>query len=103
MLTFRVDAAEDRGVLLLIGDIDIDVSDLMEEAIPSALASYPRVEIDFGGVPFVDSSGIGLLIALVRALQQEGKQVEIVRVREEVMEVFDLLQLQEILGEEVLV
>ncbi len=102
MLTFSVETEASRIVLYLSGDIDIDVAEAMEHSIPSAAASYSDVVIDFAGVPFVDSSGIGLLIALVRALQQDGKRVSVVRVREDVMEVFDILQIQDILGKEVL-
>jgi anti-sigma B factor antagonist/stage II sporulation protein AA (anti-sigma F factor antagonist) len=46
---------------------------------------------------------MGLLIDIVKTLNDKGIKVTISKVRQEVFEVFEIIQLPEILGEEVFV
>ena len=46
---------------------------------------------------------MGLLLNLVQTLNEAGTKVIVSNVREEVMEVFELLQLPDILGDDVFV
>ncbi len=87
----------------LIGDLDIDSTELIEEELIPALEEYKTINLIFTEVPFVDSSGMGLLLTLVQTLQEKEIGVSISNVRKEVMEVFEILQLPEILGERVFV
>jgi anti-anti-sigma factor len=84
------------------GDMDIDVTELMEEELSPLLMNKQEIQIDFSRVPFVDSSGIGLLITLVTNLRDHGNKVQIMNICAEVKQVFALLQLPEILGYDVL-
>lgn len=87
----------------LIGDLDIDSTELVEDELLPEMGKYKRINLIFSDVPFVDSSGMGLLLNLVQSLAEKEKQVTISNVREDVMEVFDLLQLPDILGSHVFV
>lgn len=101
MFEYTVTAlGEDAGVAFR-GDLDIDVTETMETDIEPELSRYRSIAIDFAGVAFVDSSGIGLLIRLVQSLQRQGRTVRLHRIRPEVMEIFDLLRLSDILGGDV--
>lgn len=82
------------------GDLDIDSTEVVEEIIQT-MEKYKKVNINFGDVPFVDSSGMGLLLNIVRTLNDKGTKVTVANVRDEVMEIFELLQIPNILGEEV--
>ncbi|GGO01536.1 STAS domain-containing protein [Saccharibacillus kuerlensis] len=101
MFTYQLSEKEDEIVVLCEGDIDIDAGDMIEEDIQPAVSLRDRIVLDFEQVYFVDSSGIGLIISLVSDLQEAGKTVRIEKVRPEVMEVFELLQIDEILGKQV--
>jgi anti-sigma B factor antagonist len=101
MFTYRLSEHQGEALVTFTGDIDIDGTETIEEKIVPALGSYQKVEIDFSGVHFVDSSGIGLLIGLVQTLKEKGRTVQFRRIKPEVWEVFELLQLHEILGNEV--
>lgn len=87
----------------LKGDLDIEVTEVMEEDIIPAISDSKRIEFDLKEVPFVDSTGIGLLINTVDRLKKNGDdvQIKIVNVQPLVRDVFEMLQLQEILGDEV--
>ncbi|MCY9698360.1 STAS domain-containing protein [Paenibacillus alginolyticus] len=95
----------DEGTITIVsfaGDMDIDVTELIEEELSPLLMNKKEIQIDFSEVPFVDSSGIGLLITLVKNLQEKGNKVQIMHIRAEVKQVFAMLELSEILGNDVL-
>ncbi|CAM3322135.1 MULTISPECIES: STAS domain-containing protein [Saccharibacillus] len=101
MFAYRIHKSEDEAVVIFEGDLDIESGDVLEEDILPVVSEYPNVLLNFGEVYFVDSSGIGLIIRTVDELREGGRSVKIRDVRPEVMEVFELLQIREILGEEV--
>lgn len=103
MIKFSINPEEDYVNVNLEGDLDIDGTEVIEEELIPALKHYQVIKLDFDNVPFVDSSGIGLLMNVVHTLQDTGVKVTIHRVRDEVMDIFDLLQLPDILGDEVFV
>ncbi|MBM7577767.1 STAS domain-containing protein [Jeotgalibacillus terrae] len=98
MFSYEIEQESERAKVTFEGDLDIDCTETIEDELIPALTGYKSVIIEFGAVEFVDSSGMGLLLNLVQSLKDEGVSVYIRRVREEVMEVFDLLQIPEILG-----
>jgi anti-anti-sigma factor len=101
---FLYELAQDgqRVIVYFKGDLDIEVTEIMEEILQE-LRAFEVIRINLTEVPFVDSTGIGLLIHLVDALKRENKQVMISDMQPEVEEVFDIIQLKEILGEEIFV
>jgi anti-sigma B factor antagonist len=101
---FLYELAQDgqRVIAYFKGDLDIEVTEIMEEILQE-LRAFEVIRINLTEVPFVDSTGIGLLIHLVDALKRENKQVMISDMQPEVEEVFDIIQLKEILGEEIFV
>lgn len=103
MFSYTVDKLGDNVTIFFNGDLDIEVSEIMEEEIMPALGKPQKIEFDFAGVPFVDSTGIGLLINAVEILKKnrEDVQIKIKDIQPLVKEVFEMLQLQEILGDKV--
>lgn len=103
MIKYFYNEEEDRLDVKLEGDFDIEGTEVVEEELIPTMLNYKTVNIDFENVPFVDSSGMGLLIDIVKTLNDKGIKVTISKVRQEVFEVFEIIQLPEILGEEVFV
>ncbi|MGX6443724.1 STAS domain-containing protein [Neobacillus sp. K501] len=91
----------EKASVYLKGDMDIEITELMEEEILPALQKFKEVVINFADVSFVDSTGMGLFMYLVQQLQEQGTAVTAVQLTEEVHQVFELLQIPEILGREV--
>jgi anti-anti-sigma factor len=56
--------AEGHLRLVVAGEVDMATSGLLEQAIAAALDPHPpaRVTVDLGGVTFMDSSGIVVLL-----------------------------------------
>ncbi|WP_096156849.1 MULTISPECIES: STAS domain-containing protein [Bacillus] len=103
MFVYCLEVDECSLEVLLSGDLDIEGTEVMEyELVPNLLHSK-KVNINFKDVAFVDSTGMGLLINLVQTLTEQDIQITISNVRSEIMEVFDLLQLPQIIGEELFI
>jgi anti-anti-sigma factor len=99
MIKFSLNPEEQHVEVKLDGDLDIDGTEVVEEDLIPLLGNYQTVKLNFENVPFIDSSGIGLLLNLVHTLSEAGTSVNVVKVRDGVMEVFELLQLPDILGD----
>jgi len=103
MFYYEIVQENNRTLIKFEGDLDIDSTELIEEELIPKLQQQSEIMIHFGQVEFVDSSGMGLLLTLMQSLIKEGKHIRIMSVREEVMEVFELLQIPAILGEQTFV
>ncbi|MGG0719989.1 STAS domain-containing protein [Robertmurraya massiliosenegalensis] len=101
MFSYKIDRAFQTISIQFQGDLDIEVSEIMEEEIIPALESCIDVEFDFKGVPFVDSTGIGIFINLIEILKKKDAEIKIRNIQPLVREVFEMLQLKEIMGEKV--
>src|SRR5262249_48820638 len=65
--TMRIDIVVDEGVTVLhiTGEVDIATAEQLQTAGEQALTSYAgTLRIDLSGVTFLDSAGIGALIAI---------------------------------------
>lgn len=103
MIEVKLSPDGEKLTVDIIGDLDIDSTEMVEEELIPTLEKYKNIKLDFTDVPFVDSSGMGLLLTVVQTLQEKDIEVSISNVRKDVMEVFEILQLPEILGEKVFV
>jgi anti-sigma B factor antagonist len=64
-ITTTVDA-ENRAVITVTGSLDLETRDALREAGQAALAdaSAKALVLDFAGVTFIDSTGIGAIVGL---------------------------------------
>lgn len=80
---------QDRARLTLSGELDIATVPRLEAAVNETLTAEVRtLTLDLGGLCFVDSSGLRLLIVLDRRATDEGWALRLSRPAEHVMEVF---------------
>ncbi len=65
----------------LTGEIDHHTAREMRERIDAAVVrgQVTTLRLDFGGVTFMDSSGIGLIMGRYRLMQGLGGKVEVIR------------------------
>ncbi|MFJ8595203.1 STAS domain-containing protein [Streptomyces sp. NPDC093598] len=59
-------------VLMLTGEIDHHTGNQFQRALYFSDAPRPRIVVDLGGVTFMDSTGINILISAHRALSEAG-------------------------------
>ncbi len=60
--------------------------------------SYQRVDVDAGSVGFVNSSGLGMLIAARQAAQEHGAEFHLKAPGEQLKHLLEVTKLTEILG-----
>jgi anti-anti-sigma factor len=102
MFTFELTKLNTEEVSIsFYGDLDIEVTEIMVEEIYPSLLPFNKIDINLSEVPFVDSTGIGLLINLIDSLKKEKKSIRLSRVQPQVKDIFDIIQLSDILGEEI--
>lgn len=106
MFTFDLkNVSENQATIYFQGDLDIEVTEIMEEQIFPSLAIMDHIDINLSEVPFVDSTGIGLLINLIDSLKKEKENliITVSEIQPQVKEIFEIIQLSDILGKELFV
>ena len=58
--------------------------------------SAPTMILDFSGVPYLDSSGLGSLVSAYTSCQKAGRRVALTGVNKRVMKVFEITKVEEI-------
>lgn len=101
MLDIKLKNQEDVQVLALIGELDIATVDKFKAAVEAAKVPDKTFELDMSQLEFVDSTGVGGLLRAIKGLQGEQITVQLTNISPEVFEVFDLLGLPLLLGQEV--
>ena len=68
------------------GDLDSSTAPTLREEL-GRHPSPKRLIVDLGGVPFIDSAGLGALIGGIRRVREDGGEVALAAPRREVMTV----------------
>ncbi len=82
LLTVSADRAGDHETLILAGEIDLSTTHLLVDAIDQAIASGAQVVVlDFAAVTFVNSTGLGTMVAATKRLRHAGGDLVLRRFR----------------------
>jgi anti-anti-sigma factor len=91
---------DDRAVVVMTGELDLDGSDQAISAARSALDAQPlptSLEIDAGGLDFVDSSGIAALLSIRELAMAVDVPFAIAKASSPVRRVVDVTGLHDVL------
>ncbi|MDQ0160903.1 STAS domain-containing protein [Alkalibacillus salilacus] len=99
--------SEDEEIeLTLSGGLDLESTDLFEKEIYPVLAErlehYKKLNINMHEVAFVDSTGVGVIIQFVNWARIHEVDVTIINMQEQVYEIFHFMQIDNILGIDIL-
>lgn len=89
-LAISVHEGEQGTRVVVTGDLDLPAGDALEALVKPMLGPDARVEIETTGVDFVDSSGLGALLALSQAAAEVGGGIVLRRPSEAVVAILDL-------------
>jgi anti-anti-sigma factor len=96
-LTFDVLRDGEAALLGVAGEIDMATAPVLEQAALALLDERPRrLVLDFSGVPFCDSSGIGVLVRLYNRAVAGGCKVSIRQPTPNVRAILDMTALTRI-------
>ncbi|HEY7438190.1 MAG TPA: STAS domain-containing protein [Acidimicrobiia bacterium] len=97
--TFRHSETDGEPVLHVDGEIDVANAGLFRRELDAALArSSGAISVDFSGVGFIDSSGIGVLVGVLKAAQARGGSVTILDPTASSRRLFEITGLTEEFG-----
>ena len=100
-MNIEVESKENIARLKLVGELDMSTVDDLLETFKKTKKDYNKIILDFSGVAFVDSTGVGNIIKLL----EDNQDIDyvITNLQEEVEEIFNILNLKEVLGAEVFI
>lgn len=98
-MSVNIDITETNVTACLSGEIDHHSAAMLREEIDRAIeSSYPEVLIlDFGGVTFMDSSGIGLVMGRYKLMQNISGKVIIENAPKSIRKVFKMSGIDKLL------
>ena len=83
--------ADAAPVLAVSGDLDISgVDEFLDHAERLVDAGAAEIEVDLGGVTFIDSSGLGAMVRLQRTATAAGRQLWLSNVPRPVTRILEL-------------
>ena len=82
----------DNGVVRVTGEVDVSNADELRSALAGELgAGAASVSVDLSEVPYIDSTGIGVLVGAAHHAAEKGVSFEVVRPQKNVARVLGLL------------
>lgn len=82
---------DNRAVIQLQGRFDFNAHREFREAVDSALAaSAKEIQVDLGGVDYLDSSALGMLLMLRDKAKGSGREVSLAKCTGAVKQVLDI-------------
>jgi anti-sigma B factor antagonist len=84
----------DDGVLSLRGPLTMENVQPFMNAVRRE--SAPTMILDFTGVPYLDSSGLGSLVSAYTSCQKSGRRVALTGINQRVLKVFEITRVEPI-------
>lgn len=90
-LQIRATRSENRYLLSLEGELDLLAVDVLRGHFETlAWANFPRLVVDLRGLTFIDSTGLGEVVWILRKARAAGKKLEMIPGPSSVQRVFGL-------------
>ena len=87
----------DERSVTVVGEVDVSNASELREALDAAIADdaseASHLSIDISGVPYIDSTGIGVLVGTVHRAADRDMSVSVMRPQRNVARVLSLLGL----------
>jgi anti-sigma B factor antagonist len=98
-LSIDVQMKDEKHYITLAGEIDAYTApELKNKFMELAQLSEPYIVVDLTNVSYMDSTGLGVFIALLKAIKSSEGKLKFVGVSERIKRLFDITGLTEILN-----
>ena len=97
-MSYKVDEIDNKRVVHLNGEIDMEVSDKARNTILPLIEAGHEVQINLSKVDYMDSSGISVLIESHQKALEKNTKVVIKDVSKSVLKVIMMAKLEQILN-----
>lgn len=99
-MLFDLQVVERDGwtVVSITGELDVATAPrLRNEVVRLASAGHTCVVLDLGGVDFIDSTGLGVVVGSLKRVRSLGGELALARAEPQVRKVFEITRLSDIL------
>ena len=94
-LVLQVEDRDGWAVARASGDLDLTTAPrLREQVVQVVTGGQPRVVLDLDGVDFVDSTGLGVVVGLLKRTRSQGGDLRLVSTRSALRKVLELTALE---------
>lgn len=91
-MSLSINTSVDAARVLVEGEVDVSNADELRNAVDAALAlDAPEVTVDLSQVPYIDSTGIGVLVGAAHRAADAGKKLVVASPQINVARVLGLL------------
>ena len=97
-MSYKVDEIDNKRVVHLNGEIDMEVSDKARNTILPLIEAGHEVQINLSKVDYMDSSGISVLIESHQKALEKGTKLIVKDVSKSVLKVIMMAKLEQILN-----
>ena len=98
-LTLKTGETAGISFVAVSGEVDVSCADELRTCISRVMEHESKgIRIDIANMPYIDSTGIGVLVGAAHAATEQGITFEIVRPQRNVARVLDLLGVRDDLG-----
>jgi anti-sigma B factor antagonist len=96
-LEISIHQVGDVVVITPVGEIDVWTAQTLRQALRDLqTGSPPRVVVDLTSVPFIDSTGIGVLVGALRRTRDMGGEFALVVVASGVLKLLEITKLDQV-------
>lgn len=90
-LSLRTEHTEDRTIVHIGGEFDLEAASRMRAALNSLIEQADRrITLDIQQLKYIDSTGIGILISLAKALHARNVSFDVVHIPSHIRKLFDM-------------
>lgn len=95
-LTTTVESA--RATVSVVGEVDVSNASSLRSAIDTALAEegVQAVDVNMAGAPYIDSTGIGVLVGAAHKAREAGAAFSVVDAQDNVARIMGMLGVDEV-------
>jgi len=91
-MSLSINTSVDAACVLVEGEVDVSNADELRNAVDAALVlDAPEVTVDLSQVPYIDSTGIGVLVGAAHRAADAGKKLVVASPQKNVARVLGLL------------
>jgi len=95
-LTVTPTRKADDLTLVVSGEVDVSCADVLRDAVAAAFDEQPaRIVVDLSAVPYIDSTGIGVLVGAAHRAAEEQRGFAVLNPQRNVLRVLALLGVQD--------
>jgi anti-sigma B factor antagonist len=90
-LMLQVEECDGWAVVRASGDLDLTTAPRLREAVVGVVVSgQPKVVLELQAVDFIDSTGLGVLVGLLKRARSQGGDLRLVSTRSSLRKVLEL-------------